>query len=380
MLQKEREEMMALPITEIKIKKLKMRLKHSFSTSFGSVKDKEFFLIEARDGEGNCGYGESVAFEVPWYTEETVKTVFHMMEDYLIPILQMECLTHPQDVSNIFKPIKRNHMAKAAIEGAIWDLYAKREGVSLARALGGERKKIEVGIAIGIQPTINELLHTIDQAFQEGYKRIKIKIKPGYDIKVLREVRWHFPSIPLMVDANSAYTLDDIEHLKQLDEFDLMMIEQPLSDDDIMDHAKLQSVIHTPVCLDESIHSLEDVKMAYELGSCRIINIKPGRVGGLTEAKRIHDYCKEKDIHVWCGGMLETGVGRAQNIALASLPQFTLPGDISSSSRYWEKDIIYPEIVARNGMIEVPDQPGIGYQLDEEKVDHFLEWEKVYQL
>ncbi|NCU17636.1 o-succinylbenzoate synthase [Pallidibacillus pasinlerensis] len=371
---------MGIPIKQINIRKLNMRLKHPFTTSFGTVDHKELFVIEVTDDEGNRGFCESVAFSVPWYTEETVNTVFHIIEEFLIPILRKKEITHPDDVSQAFKVFKRNHMAKAAIEGAVWDLYAKRERISLARALGGERKQIDVGISIGIQPTIKELLKVIEGAVQEGYKRIKLKIKPGQDIELLREVRRHFPDIPLMADANSAYSLEDIEHLKKLDEFNLMMIEQPLADDDILQHAELQSVLKTSICLDESIHSLEDVKMAYKLGSCKIINIKPGRVGGLSEAKRIHDFCQKHNLEVWCGGMLETGIGRAQNIALASLPQFTIPGDISSSSRYWEKDIISPEVVAKNGIIDVPEKPGIGYEVDFEKLNQFVKWERVFKL
>ena len=300
------------------------------------------------------------------------------MEDFLIPLLQESTINHPDDVSDIFKPIKRNHMAKAALEGAVWDLYAKRENQTLAEALGGEKKQIDVGISIGIQSSVEALVDVIERSLANGYKRIKLKIKPGADIDVIREIRKTFPNTPIMVDANSAYTLDDIEHLKQLDAFDLMMIEQPLAHDDIVDHAKLQKEISTPICLDESIHSLEDARKAYELGSTKIINIKIGRVGGLTEAKRIHDFCQKHDIPVWCGGMLEAGVGRAHNIALTTLPQFTLPGDTAGSSRYWEKDIIKPEVIAKNGVIQVPDQPGIGYDIDEDAMDEFTEWIRVY--
>lgn len=260
-------------------------------------------------------------------------------------------------------------MAKAGLEGAIWDLYAKQQGVTLAEALGGEKKVIDVGVSIGIQPNVEQLLNIIDRYVKEGYKRVKLKIKPGKDIDVLQEVRRQFPDLPIMADANSAYTLNDMEHLQKLDDLDLMMIEQPLAHDDIIDHAKLQAYIKTPVCLDESIHSLEDTRKAIELKSCKIINIKIGRVGGLTEAKLIHNYCKEKGIPVWCGGMLEAGVGRAHNIALTTLPQFTLPGDTASSSAYWEKDVITPEVNVTNGMIYVPEKPGIGYDIDEKALE-----------
>jgi len=368
---------MTIPIKYIKLHKLNMRLKEPFTTSFGTLQDKDFFITEAVDDHGNSGYGESVAFTSPWYSEESVKTNMHMMEDFLIPILKENEIKHPDEVSRLFSPIKRNNMAKSALEGAIWDLYAKRENITLANALGGTKTEVDVGISIGIQP-LEDLLKTIDYYVQEGYKRIKIKIKPGFDVDILREVRKHFPDTPMMADANSAYTLDDIEHLKQLDDMNLMMIEQPLAHDDIVDHAKLQEVMHTPICLDESIHSLEDARKAIELGSCKVINIKIGRVGGFTESKRIHDLCKEHGIDVWCGGMLEAGVGRAHNIALTTLSQFTMPGDTAGSSRYWEKDIITPEVTVKNGSITVPDQAGIGYQLDEETLAKYSVGEKKF--
>ena len=369
---------MTIPISKIILHKLRMNLKSPFTTSFGSFQEKDFFIIEMIDQDGNHGFGESVAFSSPWYSEETIRTNEHIIEDFLIPLLKQHPLSHPDEATKLFAPIRRNNMAKAALEGAIWDLYAKRNQMSLAKALGGEKKEIEVGISIGIQPSVKDLLHTIEWAATEGYKRMKIKIKPGWDVDVLREVRQHFPALPIMADANSAYTLKDIEHLKQLDELNLMMIEQPLEHDDIVDHARLQKELETPVCLDESIHSFDDARKAVELGSCKIINIKIGRVGGLTESKRIHDYCKANHIAVWCGGMLEAGVGRAHNIALTTLDQFIMPGDTASSSRYWEKDIIEPEVVAKNGMIEVPDAPGIGYEIDRQALEKFTISKKVF--
>lgn len=362
---------MAIAIKQVILHHLKMKLKNPFTTSFGTFEEREFFITEIIDNEGNQGFGESVAFSSPWYNEETVQTNLHMMEDFFIPILRKSDIHHPDDVSKLFSPFKRNNMAKSALEGAVWDLYAKRKKLPLAEVLGGEKKEIEVGISIGIQPTVKNLLATIDQAVDEGYKRIKIKIKPGWDVDVLREVRHYFPELPMMADANSAYTLKDIPQLQKLDELDLMMIEQPLAHDDIVDHSTLQKSIKTPVCLDESIHSLDDTRKAIQLGSCKIINIKIGRVGGLTEAKRIHDYCQEKGIPVWCGGMLESGIGRAHNIALTSCPQFILPGDTAGSGNYWEKDVIKPEVIANNGMITVPDKPGIGYDVDRESLQKY---------
>ncbi|MEK4969868.1 o-succinylbenzoate synthase [Cytobacillus sp. FSL R7-0696] len=368
-----------MKLKEVKLRHLKMTMKAPFATSFGSFQDKEFILLEATDELGNTGWGESVAFEVPWYNEETFKTNWHMLEDFLIPALLNKEMTHPAEVNEIFSSIRKNNMAKSTIEGAVWDLYAKRNQITLAKALGGEKKKIEVGISIGIQKSVEDLLQLIEGYVNEGYKRMKVKIKPGWDIDVMRQIREKFPDILLMADANSAYRLSDIQHLKQLDEFNLMMIEQPLASDDIVDHAKLQAEMKTPICLDESIHSLEDTRKAVELGSCKIINIKIGRVGGLTEAKKIHDYCQEQGIAVWCGGMLESGVGRAHNVALTTLANFIMPGDTAGSSRYWEKDIITPEVVVEDGYITVPENAGIGYAPDLAVIEKYTIMEKTYQ-
>lgn len=361
-------------------RKVQMRLKAPFATSFGTFRDKEFWLIELIDRDGTSGWGESVAFAVPWYNEETVKTNEHIMEDVLLPLLADAPIGHPDEVNERFSPIRRNNMAKAALEGAVWDLYAKKQGITLAKALGGEKKEIDVGVSIGIQPNVEDLLAVIERRLDEGYKRIKIKIKPGRDVDVVRGVRSHFPDTPLMADANSAYTLADIDRLKQLDDFHLMMIEQPLAHDDIIDHAQLQKQLKTPICLDESIHSAEDARKAVELGSCGIINIKIGRVGGLTESKKIQDYCTEHGIPVWCGGMLEAGVGRAHNIALTTLPGFILPGDTSGSSRYWEQDIIQPEVVVHDGVIHVPSEAGIGYEVNREVLERHTVETKIIEL
>lgn len=353
-----------IDIQQIILHRLKMTLKNPFSTSFGTMQDKEFFVIEMIDRDGVRGYGESVAFVSPWYTEETVKTTEHMMEDFLIPLLFQAPIGHPDEVSIRFSPIKRNNMAKAALEGAVWDLFAKRQNLSLTQTLGGAKKEIDVGISIGIQPTTKDLLLTIEKAVNEGYKRVKIKVKRELDVELLRAVRREFPSLPLMVDANSAYSLKDLEHLKKFDEFDLLMMEQPLGQDDIIEHGKLQKELKTPICLDESIYSLDDVKMALELNACQIINVKVGRVGGLTETKKINDYCRAHGIPIWCGGMLDAGIGRAHNIAVTTLDGFVLPGDTSASNRYWQKDIIEPEVTMNNGVIRVPTKPGIGYEIN----------------
>lgn len=365
-------------IKKIIVRELQMKMKAPFITSFGTIHNKDFLLIEVIDEDGVSGWGESVALNFPWYNEETVRTNIHMLKDFLFPILLKSPLTHPDEVSERFSPIRRNNMAKSAVEGAVWDLYAKRKGITLASALGGgTRNKIGVGISIGIQSSIKELLQLIDGYVAEGYQRIKLKIKPGWDVDVLREVRRVFPDVPIMADANSAYTLKDINLLKKLDDFNLMMIEQPLEHDDIIDHAKLQRELSTPICLDESIHTVSDARKAIDLGSCKIINIKIGRVGGLTESKKIHDLCAANGIDVWCGGMLEAGVGRAHNIALTALPQFTLPGDTAGSSRYWEEDIIFPEVsVNSDGTIDIPNKPGIGYEVNRKVVEKYKgsEW------
>ncbi|MBS4205549.1 o-succinylbenzoate synthase [Lederbergia citrea] len=365
-------------IKEVIVRRLRMKMKFQFTTSFGTIEDKEFLLIEVKDENGNNGWGESGAFQAPWYTEETIETNRHMLEDFLIPALLNKEIEHPDQVSEIFSPYKRNNMAKAAIETAVWDLYARNKGIPLATALGGMNTKIEVGVSIGIQDSVEDLLRVIDRHVNEGYKRIKVKIMPGWDYDVIRKIRQQFPTVPLMADANSAYTLNDIPLLKRLDEFNLMMIEQPLGSDDIIDHAQLQKEIRTPICLDESILSYEDTRKAIELGSCKIINIKISRVGGLTEAKRIHDLCKEHGIAVWCGGMLEAGVGRAHNIALSTLDNFILPGDTAGSSRYWERDIIDPEVVVEDGYITVPEGPGIGYEPNLEIIRKLTISEKTY--
>lgn len=369
-----------MKVTEVVLRHMKMRMKAPFTTSFGTFQDKEFLLLEAKDENGVSGWGESVAFHSPWYNEETLKTNWHMLEDFIIPSLLNKEIQHPDEVSESLSYIRKNNMAKSAFEGAVWDLYSKQKGIPLAKALGGKVNEIEVGISIGIQDSVEDLLNLIGEYAEEGYKRIKVKIKPGWDVDVIREVRKHFPDIALMADANSAYTLDDIELLKQLDEFDLMMIEQPLASDDIIDHAVLQKELKTPVCLDESIHSCEDARKALDLGSCKIINIKIGRVGGLTESKKIHDLCQERGIPVWCGGMLESGIGRAHNIALTTLSNFIMPGDTAASSRYWEKDLIEPEVNVEDGMIKVPEKSGLGYEPNYETIREFTVFEKRFEV
>jgi o-succinylbenzoate synthase len=368
-----------MKLQRVTLHHLQMELKAPFTTSFGTFKTKDFILVEALDSEGVVGWGESVAFHSPWYNEETLKTNWHMLEDYLLPLVFKRPIEHPDEINSRFAFIRKNNMAKSAIEGAVWDIYAKKMGMSLSRALGGEKTEIEVGISLGIQESVKDLLNLIDDAVGKGYRRMKVKIKPGWDVDVIREIRRQFPDVPLMADANSAYTWAELDRLKALDEFNLTMIEQPLSPDDIIDHAKLQAQLKTPICLDESIHSYEDARKAIELGSCKIINIKIGRVAGLTESIKIHDLCRENNIPVWCGGMLESGVGRAHNIAITSLDNFTLPGDTAASARYWERDIIEPEVIVKNGLITIPNHPGIGYEINRHQMQAYTTATKTFR-
>lgn len=358
-------------IESVTLHHIEMELKTPFITSAGTTKNREFIIIEAREKDGVIGWGECSAFASPWYTEETIKTAWHILTDFLIPLVLNNPIGHPNDLQTLFQSIKRNNMAKAAIEEAIWDVYAKRNEKPLSTLLGGKKEKIEVGAAIGIQQSERALLNTIEHYVEQGYKRIKVKIKPGMEDTILSPIREHFPSLPLMVDANSAYTLNDIEQLKRLDDYNLLMIEQPLAANDFVDHAQLQSELQTPICLDESINSYHDATQAIHLQSCQIIAIKVAKVGGLTAAKQIHDLCKAENIPVWCGGMLDSGIGRAHNIAISSLDNFTLPGDTSASSRYWECDIITPAVTMNNGVITVPNNPGIGYNINRKALTAF---------
>lgn len=358
-------------IKHINLYTISMPLKTPFYTHLQNVSEREGILIEIIDQDGVKGYGEAVAFSSPWYTEETIKTCYHMLIDFLIPLLKKSTIQHPDEALSLFTLVRRNHMAKASLETALWDLYAKQQGVSLASLLGGSQSQIPAGAVVGAR-SIKEALKQIEKFALEGYKRVKLKINPENDYEFLSEVRKNFPTISLLADANSAYRLQDIDQLKALDEFNLVMIEQPLGHDDIREHAKLQKEIHTPICLDESIHSLEDVKSAIELKSCQIINIKISRVGGLKAAKDIYELCLANDIKVWVGGMIEFGISRAHNIAFASLPGFSIPGDISASSRYWEEDVVIPEIKVEKGYINVPAGPGIGFILNEKRIENVL--------
>lgn len=354
-----------MKIDKIVLRKMKMALKTPFTTSFATQTEKHFSIAEVHAG-GLIGYGDCSAISLPFYNEETNVTAWHIMRDFLIPMLkQAGNITHPSQVRDIFEPVKRNNCAKAAIEGGVWDAYAKMQGIPLYQAVGGERTRVEAGVSIGIQDTPAKLVEVVENYLNEGYKRIKIKIKPGKDYDYIQALRQTFGDITLMADANSAYTLNDIDFFKRIDKFDLLMIEQPLAHDDIVDHRKLQAAINTPICLDESIASVEDARKAIELGSAKIINIKVARVGGITETKLIHDYCQQHNIPVWCGGMLDTAVGKAHNLAVATLPNFIYANDIPPSSRYWHEDFMLPFVeLDKDSCVAVPDKPGIGFEIN----------------
>lgn len=353
-----------IKIDGVEIRLIRLPLLERFETSFGAIDSRLIFLL-CLHADGLKGWGEVVASEQPRYSYETVRTAFHVIRDFFAPALLAEPITSLDDLAQRLAPFRGHNMAKAGLELAFLDLLAQVNQQSLSTLLGGELKRVNVGVSLGIQPTISKLLARVDRYLDLGYQRIKLKIKPGWDIDVVDEVRRRHPNILLSVDANSAYTLADRDHLRQLDDFNLLMIEQPLENDDLVEHAKLQQTMQTSLCLDESIVSTRHASIALELGSCRIINIKVGRVGGYSQAVGIHDLCHSHDVPVWCGGMLESGIGRAHNIALASLRGFTLPGDISASSRYFERDIITPAVtVAADGTIAVPDGPGLGFAVD----------------
>ncbi len=350
-----------MKIQSLTLREIRMPLVTPFETSFGRLTDRRMLLVEA-DVNGVSGWGESVAGEGPFYAPETVETAWHILRDFIWPALKNREIHSASEVWEMMEGIRGHNMAKGAIESAIWDAEAKLAGVPLWKHIGGVRDEISCGVSIGIKETVDELIATVERELAAGYQRIKIKIKPGQDIEPVEQLRQRFPRIRLMVDANSAYRLEDWPHLKRLEAYYLMMIEQPLGWDDLYSHAELQRKLETPICLDECIHTLEHARAAIDLRACRIVNIKLGRVGGYTPARQIHNLCQLKQIPVWCGGMLESGIGRAHNIALSTLENFSLPGDVTASRRYWMEDVIEPEVeVTPQGTIRVPSGPGIGY-------------------
>jgi O-succinylbenzoate synthase len=363
---------MSHTLRSVELYLVRLPLVRPFTTSSHTKTHLDHILIRVRDQDGAEGWGECASASDPYYCSETSETSWHMMRDFLTPGLLGVGWDHPDAAAATWDKVRGNRFARAGLEMACWDLFTRVRGEPLAEALGGTRREIHSGVSLGIEPTVAGILEQVEHYLDQGYKRIKMKIGPGKDLAYLRAVRERWPDVLLMADANSAYSLDNPEHvaaLRALDGLRLMMIEQPLADDDIVDHARLQAQLETPICLDESIHSVADARKALDLGSCRIINIKVSRLGGLSEARRVHDLCLARDIPVWCGGMHEFGVGRAANVAICSLPGFTLPGDVSGSDKAYKQDIVDPPIRAHSGTIDVPwNRPGLGFETNFELI------------
>lgn len=358
-----------MKIEAITLREIQMPLVQFFETSFGRIYSRRILLVQVQCDD-TTGWAECVAGEDPFYSSEWIESAWPTVKRFLAPALLGRTLASARDSVALMARVRGHRMAKAALENAIWDAEAHLRQQPLWKLLGGKQREIPCGVSIGIQDSIEQLLEKIEAELAAGYRRIKIKVKPGWDVNVLERIRSRWAEIVLSCDANSAYTLDEIEHLRKFDQFNLLMIEQPLWNDDIYYHARLQRELCTAICLDESIHNARDTAQAVEIGACRIINIKVGRVGGFSEAKKVHDVCLTNKIPVWCGGMLESGIGRAHNIALSTLENFRLPGDVSASKRYWKEDIIDPEVeVTPGGTILVRDEPGIGYRILEDRIE-----------
>jgi o-succinylbenzoate synthase len=358
-------------IESIALHHISMPLVAPFETSFGRETDRECILVTLQ-AEGLTGYGECVATRDPGYNYETTGTAWHIIKDFIAPLLLGRDVIDANDFQRRVEGIRGHHLAKAGVEMALWDLLGKRDGRSLKEMIGGTRDNVDVGVSIGIQSSPQALLETVASYLDQGYRRVKIKIKPGREVDETSAVRNDFPDLRLQVDANSAYTLESAQVLKAIDDLDLLLIEQPLFEDDIWDHRKLQAEFKTPICLDESVITPRHARYALEMEACKVINIKPARVAGLSQGIAIHDYCYERDVPVWCGGMLETGVGRASNLALASLPGFVLPGDISASDRYYKRDITNERFVLNSdSTIDVPTGPGLGITIDQAALKDF---------
>lgn len=368
-----------MKIDRIILREIRIPLVHFFETSFGRTTNRRIVLVEVESG-GAVGWGEVTAGERPFYNEEWTDAAWSVLRDFFVPRVIGKTLKSASQAAQLSNGIRGHQMACGGLEAALWHLESCLIGVPLWKHIGGIRKEIACGVSIGIQDSVEKLLDLIEQETAAGYQRIKIKIKPGWDVDVIRRVRDRFPDVQLMADANSAYTLDDSEHLKQLDDFQLMMIEQPLAHDEIIDHAKLQAKMSTPICLDECIRSAHHARQAIEMGAAQIINIKLGRVGGFSEALQVHAVCRDQGVPVWCGGMLEAGIGRAHNVALSTLEGFSLPGDVSASSRYWKRDVINPPVeVSKNGTIKAPEAMGLGYEIDQDYIETLTVRKEVLQ-
>jgi O-succinylbenzoate synthase len=368
-----------MKIHSVTLREIHMPLVHFFETSFGRVYSRCILLVSV-DADGARGWGECVAGEDPFYSSEWIEAAWPTIKHYLAPALLQNGVQSGRECPALFARVRGHRMAKAALENAVWDAEARLQQQPLWKLLGGTRRDIACGVSIGIQDTPEQLMEKVATELAAGYRRIKIKVKPGWDLNVLEKIRGRWSDIVLSVDANSAYTLDQTEHLRKFDAFNLLMIEQPLWNDEIYLHARLQKALRTAICLDESIRHARDTDFALETGACRIVNVKVGRVGGFSEAKKVHDVAQHYNVPVWCGGMLESGVGRAHNIALSTLENFRLPGDVSASKRYWKQDIIEPEVeVSSDGMIAVRDTPGTGYRVREDLIQKFTVREETLQ-
>ena len=358
-----------MKIEAITLREIHMPLVHFFETSFGRTYSRRILLVTVHC-EGVDGWGESVVGEDPYYSSEWIESAWPTLMQYLIPAVLGQRIDSARESPRLFAKVRAHRMAKAALENALWEAESLQKQLPLWRLLGGSRRQIPCGVSIGIQDSVDQLLDKIQVELASGYRRIKVKVKPGWDVNVLERIRSRWPDITLSCDANSAYTLDQVEHLREFDQFHLLMIEQPLWNDDIYYHARLQKTLRTAICLDESIINARSASFAVETGACRIINIKVGRVGGFGEALSVHNVCQQNKVPVWCGGMLETGIGRAHNIALSTLENFSLPGDVSASKRYWKEDIIDPEVeVSADGMIAIHDKPGTGYRVKQDLIE-----------
>lgn len=368
-----------MKIEQINLREIRMSLKAPFETSFGVIQNRRILLVEVVS-DGVSGWGEVTAGEAPSYNAETTDTAWLVISDFIAPLLIGKEMDKAADAGGMLAGIRGHEMAKAGVENALWDIEAQQKGIPLSRLVGGTRDEIACGVSLGIRESPQRLVDAVAKELASGYQRIKLKIKPGKDIGFVAAVRRQFPRIQLSVDANSAYTLADVEHLKQLDDFGLLMIEQPLAWDDIYAHSKLQAQLSTAICLDECINNVRHAAAAIELQSCRIINVKLGRVGGHGGARAVHDLCRQHSIPVWCGGMLESGIGRAHNVAMSTLANFTLPGDVSASQRYWHEDVIEPEIeVSQRGTISTPQTAGLGFEVKRNLIERLTDRQQKWE-